>query len=99
MAEKVLVVAPHPDDEVLGCGGVMARHAAAGDEVHVIVVTRGHADLFPPESVDRVRAELREAHAILGVTSVTNLDFPAPRLDTVPRHRIADSIAKVINQL
>jgi LmbE family N-acetylglucosaminyl deacetylase len=95
---RVLVVAPHPDDEVLGCGGVMARHAAAGDEVHVIVVTRGHADLFPPESVDRVRAELREAHAILGVNSVTYLEFPAPRLDTVPRHTVADAIAKVIKQ-
>ena len=57
----------------------MARHAAAGDQVHVIVVTRGHADLFPPESVDRVRAELREAHAILGSTTSRYFEFPAPR--------------------
>jgi N-acetylglucosamine malate deacetylase 1 len=96
---RVLVVAPHPDDEILGCGGVMARHAAAGDEVHVAVVTRGHPDVFPPESVDLVRAELREAHALLGVSSVRYLDFPAPRLDTVPRHTVADAISQVLREL
>jgi N-acetylglucosamine malate deacetylase 1 len=96
---RVLIVAPHPDDEVLGCGGVMARHAANGDEVHVAVVTRGHPDVFPAESVDRVRAELKEAHAVLGVRSVKYLDFPAPRLDTVPRHTVADAIAKLLKEL
>ena len=36
---KILVFAPHPDDEVLGCGGVMAKHAAEGDEVYVCIAT------------------------------------------------------------
>ena len=52
---RILVVAPHPDDEILGCGGVMARHVAGGDEVHVAIVTRGHPDVFSAESVERVR--------------------------------------------
>lgn len=99
MSQNVLVVAPHPDDEVLGCGGVMARHAAAGDEVHVAVVTRGHPDVFSPESVDRVRSEAKEAHSILGVRSVRYLEFPAPRLDTIPRHQVADAIAGMIREL
>ena len=47
---RVAVIAPHPDDEVLGCGGVMARHAAEGDEVFVIVVTRGVVTLPVPVS-------------------------------------------------
>ncbi|MDO8586159.1 MAG: PIG-L deacetylase family protein [Armatimonadota bacterium] len=93
---KTLVVAPHPDDEVLGCGGVMARHAARGDEVHVVVMSRGAPEIFPPEQVERTRTELREAHGILGVTGATFLDFPAPKLDAVPGHELADGIAKVI---
>ena len=99
MSKKVLVVAPHPDDEVLGCGGVMARHAAAGDEVHVAVVTRGHPDVFSADSVDRVRNEAKDAHSILGVRSVRYLEFPAPRLDTIPRHQIADAVAGMIREL
>ena len=43
---KVLVFAPHPDDEVLGAGGTMAKRAAQGDEVYVCVVTKGCAPLF-----------------------------------------------------
>ena len=38
---RVLVVAAHPDDEVLGCGGTIARHADAGDQVQVLIVVEG----------------------------------------------------------
>lgn len=89
---RVLVIAPHPDDEVLGCGGVMARHAAAGDEVHVLIMSRGVEDLFAPELIARTRAELAASHSIIGVKSATFLDFPAPRLDTVPGHQLADAM-------
>lgn len=96
---NVLVVATHPDDEVLGCGGVMARHAAAGDQVHVLVITRGIPELFPVESVEETRRELHEAHKVLGVASVQFLDFPAPRLDMIPAHQLADAISRVIRKL
>lgn len=96
---KVLVVAPHPDDEVLGCGGVIARHTAEGNEVHVLVVSRGVPEIFPPKKIERTRTELREAHKILGVSGVTFLDFPAPRLDLVPGYELADGIARVIGTL
>ncbi len=38
---KVLVIAAHPDDEVLGCGGTIARHATMGDDVHLLLVADG----------------------------------------------------------
>ena len=38
---KVLVIAPHPDDEILGCGGTMLKRAKAGDDVYVCIVTKG----------------------------------------------------------
>jgi LmbE family N-acetylglucosaminyl deacetylase len=95
----VLVIATHPDDEVLGCGGVIARHADQGHEVHVLVVTRGIPELFESEQIETTRQELRNAHKILGVSGVTFLDFPAPRLDMVPGNDLADAIAGVIRQL
>ena len=47
---KVLVLSPHPDDEALGCGGMLARHALAGDEIYVIFLTSGEhgSRLLPP---------------------------------------------------
>jgi LmbE family N-acetylglucosaminyl deacetylase len=93
---NVLIVAAHPDDEVLGCGGVTVRHAARGDRVYVVVVTRGFPEIFSPEIDEEDRQHAREAHEILGGAEIFFLDFPAPRLDTVPGHELADAIREVI---
>ena len=96
---NVLVIATHPDDEILGCGGVMARHSTLSHKVQTLVITEGISELFPPEQVHNLRKELRDANRVLGVSNVEFLDFPAPRLDTVPRHKLADSISEVIQSL
>ena len=96
---NVLVLAPHPDDEVLGCGGTICRHVAAGDSVTVLVATRGTRELYSDEGVERVRAEARRAHKVLGISETRFLDFPAPALDTVPRYKLASAIAEVLNEL
>ena len=54
---KVMVIGAHADDEVLGCGGVIARHVAAGDEVSVTLATRGDPQVFPPELLERLEIE------------------------------------------
>lgn len=94
--QKILVVAPHPDDEVFGCGGTIARHCAAGDHVEVVIVTRGIPELWPREVIEETRGETRAANEFLGVKRVRFLDFPAPQLDQVPMHLLADSIRKVV---
>lgn len=63
---KVLVIAPHPDDEVLGVGGTIARHNAQGDSVTVCIVTKGQPPLFPKEGYKETRAEAARAHKCLG---------------------------------
>jgi LmbE family N-acetylglucosaminyl deacetylase len=80
---RALVVAPHADDEVLGCGGTIARLADAGTEVHVAVVTKGKAPRFAADLVEQIRAETVEAHRVLGVARAYFLDFPAAELDTI----------------
>jgi len=93
---NVLIVAAHPDDEVLGCGGVTVRHVERGDRVYVVVVTRGFPEIFSPEIDEEDRQHAREAHEILGGVGIFFLDFPAPRLDTVPGHELADALREVI---
>jgi len=89
MSNKVLVVAAHPDDEVLGCGGTLARHVAAGDHVEVAFFTDGVGARHQPGSaahredeVIRNEATCRAAE-ILGVASPTSFGFPDNRLDAV----------------
>jgi LmbE family N-acetylglucosaminyl deacetylase len=96
---NILVVATHPDDEVLGCGGTIARHVSRGDRVDVLVVTRGAPEMYAEDQIKQLRKELDAAHAILGVTAVNFLDFPAPKLDLVPAHELADAIAKQIESV
>jgi LmbE family N-acetylglucosaminyl deacetylase len=81
----VLVIAPHPDDEVLGLGGTIAKLADQGREVFVVIVTRGDPSMFPSTSIEQTRREALAAHAVLGVTKTIFLEgFPAALLDTVP---------------
>ncbi len=99
MAQNVLVIAPHADDEVLGCGGSIARHVSRGDSVHVLVITHGAPDIFPEPLVQQIRQEMYAAHQLLGVHETRVLDFHAPKLDTVPGYEIADAIARVVRDL
>lgn len=81
---RVLAIAPHPDDEILGCGGTLARLVEEGGEVTIAIATTGKQPTFPPQQVERVQQELRHAHAIIGVTDTRFLDLPAAELDTLP---------------
>jgi LmbE family N-acetylglucosaminyl deacetylase len=84
---RVLVIAAHPDDEVLGCGGTIARHAAAGDDVHVVILAQGlmARPKARTEDLGALRESARKAGDILGVKDLTLHDFPDNRLDTLPR--------------
>lgn len=96
---KVLVIAPHPDDEVLGCGGTIAKHVASGNEVYVCIVTKGMEPLFSKDQVDAVREECRKANEMLGVKEVVFLDFPAAMLEEVPRYKLNDAISNAIQTI
>lgn len=87
-AQTVLVVAAHPDDEVLGCGGTIARHAQAGDTVHVLILAEGATSRSQSRDRDQHQDLLstlaqaaQRAGQILGATSVRLHDFPDNRMD------------------
>ena len=96
---RVLVIAPHPDDEILGVGGTMAKRAAAGDEVYVCVVTKAYEPLFPAAVTEQSRAECREADRLAGAKETLFLDFPAVMLETVPRYEFNGKIGEVISKI
>ena len=84
---KILVIAAHPDDEVYGMGGTIAKLSEAGDEVHVLFVTDGctaqyRNDPRLPQILAQKQEEARRANALLGVKAVHFGTLPDMRLDT-----------------
>jgi len=96
---KILVIAPHPDDEVLGCGGIIAKYAKEKNDVYVCVVTKGCKPLFNEKENEIDLKEANNAHKILGVKKTIYLDLPAAMLETVPRYELNNAIAKTINEV
>jgi N-acetylglucosamine malate deacetylase 1 len=99
---KVLVIAPHADDEILGCGGSIAKHIRMGDDVYVAVMTNaaeGAPELFTQQQVKEVRDEAKLSHKYLGVKETIWFDFPAPQLEQFPQYKIASAINSLIQKL
>jgi LmbE family N-acetylglucosaminyl deacetylase len=96
----VFVVAAHPDDEVLGCGGAIARHADRGDRVDVLFVADGVTSRPGGKaSLEGRRAAARRAAQVLKVRAPRFLDFPDNRLDSVPLLDIVQALERVIAEV
>ena len=96
---KVLVIAPHPDDEVLGCGGIISKYVKEGHEVYVSIVTRTCEPIFPADFDKSNKEQCLKADKELGVKETIFLDFPAAMLESIPRHEFNNSISKLINDI
>ena len=104
---SVLVFAPHPDDEVLGCGGTIARYITEGKDVYVCVVTSGHPPIYE-DDYNRAQAngwphvqyqDIMRSHNMLGVKETIFLQYPAVMLETVPRYELNEKISELIQKL
>lgn len=96
---KILVVAPHADDEVLGVGGAIAKYIDEGHDVYICVMTTGHPSMFSQEILDKLRAEAIEAHTFLGVKETFFLDLPAVMLSEIPKHVVNKKMNEVIDHV
>lgn len=96
---RTVVITPHPDDEVLGAGGTIARIADRRSDVFVVVVTTGKPPTFSTESIERVRNEAKAAHDQLGVRDTIWLDHPAAQLSEVPHADLNASIGRLVSEL
>ena len=96
---KILVLAPHPDDEVLGCGGTIKKYSKKGDEIYLCIVTKAYTPDWSEEFLKNRPKEIEESNKILGIKKTYFLDFPTVKLDTIPQKDLNDSILEVINQI
>ena len=108
-AQRVLVVAAHPDDEILGAGATIAWHRRRGDSVSVLIMGEGVGARFvsqdgrrPPRYqhlVARLRGEMEQAHRRLGISRTFQRQFPDNRFDSVDLLDLIKAIEEVIRQV
>lgn len=96
MKNKVLIVAVHPDDETLGCGGTLLKHKANGDEIHWLICTtidKNH------NYYDTREKEIDEVSTLYGFDSVHNLRLKTMQVDEYSISELIGKISKVINEV
>jgi LmbE family N-acetylglucosaminyl deacetylase len=95
MPDAALVIAAHPDDEILGCGGTVALHARRGDRVTAVIACEGESLRYGPNGVGQPEHMWRAA-AELGVEDLRPLGFADQRLDTIPLTELITQLEQVV---
>lgn len=98
-ARTALVIAPHPDDEVLGVGGTIARLASAGVATHVAIVTSPAPPTFDPRICAQIQEETKAAHDVLGISQTHYCGFPAAQLDRVSHAEMNASLLTLMENI
>jgi len=95
MNNKVLIIAVHPDDETLGCGGTLLKHKANNDEIHWLICT----DIDEKHGYYNIRQnEIKEVSDLYDFDSVYNLKLKTMQVDEYGMSELIGGISKVINE-
>ncbi|WP_340300678.1 PIG-L deacetylase family protein [Roseobacter sp. HKCCD5988] len=98
--KRHLVIAPHPDDETLGCGGTLLKARDEGDEIYWLVIT-GMSDkqCFTTEQIESRRVAIDRVSNAYGFSETILLNFPAAELDSFPMRDIIEGIGSVTTRI
>ena len=97
---KILVLAAHPDDEVLGMGGTIKKLSKLGNKIHLCVITEGASAQYKNKKMIKIRKEACIASGkILGINDFTFLGFPDAKLDSIPQLEINKKLEKLIKKI
>lgn len=106
MGKKILIIAAHPDDEILGCGGTAARMVEEGNDVFTLILGEGVTSRDEHRERDKREEDIRQlkemvnaANGVIGVKEVFTLDFPDNRFDRVALLDVVKEIEKVKNRV
>ena len=98
--DKVLAIAPHPDDETLGCGGSLLKHAKNNDQLSWLICTEAHRDLgWSDKKIQRRKKEIKMVKESYNFKNIYTLGVPAAKVDQAPISELAKKIGDILKNL
>ena len=102
MKKKILILSPHCDDEILGCGGTIPKYSKKGYDINELILTnanKGAPEIYPPEEIEKLRKEAEIANNLIGTNRLFFEDLPAINLNNYPIYKITNIIDKYIKEI
>ncbi len=102
MKKKVLILSPHADDEILGCGGFISKYSKQNYHINVLILTNaneGAPEIYPTKYINKLRKEAEIANNLIGTKKLFFENLPAINLNNYPIYKITDIINKYINNI
>lgn len=97
---KILVIAAHPDDETLGCGGALLKHKDSGDEIHWLIASEiKDSDGYDKSLIKKRKKEIHLVEKFFGFNSVSNLGIPATKVDQISMEELVKKISVIFNKV
>lgn len=97
LSKKFLIIAPHPDDEILGCGGTINKIIKNKGEVAILTICNHMPPLYKKNQALQTLREMKKVHNLLGIKRSKNLKYPACLLFKQPQYQINNLILKELN--
>jgi|TARA_B110000259_G_C13981105_1_gene388647 N-acetylglucosamine malate deacetylase 1 len=102
MRKKILILSPHADDEVLGCGGTISKYSKKGHDIYVLVLTnanKGAPEIYSTKQISLIRKESKLANNFIGTKKLFFENLPALSLNQYPIYKISNIIKKYISNI
>lgn len=102
MKKKILILSPHADDEILGCGGFISKYSRKNFHISVLILTnanKGAPELYPAREITKLRNEAKKANKTIGTNKLYFENLPAINLNNFPSYKITAIIDKYIARI
>ena len=102
MKKKILILSPHADDEILGCGGFISKYSKQNYHINVLILTnanKGAPEIYSQEEIKQIRNEAKIANKFIGTKKLSFEDLPALNLNNYPIYKISNIISKYISDI
>ena len=96
---NILIISPHPDDELLGCGGTIKKYSKKGNNIYLCVVTKGYTPDWSEEFTKNKVQEVKKVNKVLGIKKSFFLNFPTVKLDSVLQKDLNGSISDIVKKV